>query len=93
MPVSSWLQKYFDSQRAKKWDLGQKFKDLAWKIDPAFIASFESFHDKIMDIVEETPHSEEMICEELSDLSTQLDNSNRTHDMKKASSIIDIANG
>ncbi len=90
MPVSSGLQKYFDSQYKKKskGEMGQKFEDLAWQIDPAFMQSFEAFHDKLLDIVDENPQAEEMVVEEISNLDMKLKNSGRKHDMKKAAAII-----
>ena len=53
MPVSSSLQKYFDSQRKKDGDMQKKFDQLAWQIDPAFAQSFASFRERILDIVDE----------------------------------------
>lgn len=90
MPVSSGLQKYFDSQQKKKsgGDMKKKFQDLASQIDPAFMASFESFHDRILDIVDENPEAEEMITEEIGDLDMKVQNSKRVHNMKKATTII-----
>jgi hypothetical protein len=90
MPVSSGLQKYFDSQQKKKsqGDVKKKFQDLASQVDPAFMASFESFHDRILDIVDENPEAQDMVIEEIGELDMKLQNSNRVHNMKKASSII-----
>lgn len=91
MPVSSGLQKYFDSKKPKKGDMEDKFASLKGQIDPAFMKSFEAFHDKIMDIVEEVPEAEEIIGEELEQLDAKLSNENRRHNLKKAKSIIDVA--
>lgn len=91
MPVSTGLQKYFDSKRSKKGDMQQKFAAISQQIDPAFMKSFEVFHDKIMGIVEENPEASEMLWEELSELDMELQNSNRTHDLKKAAAIIEVA--
>lgn len=93
MPVSSGLQKYFDSQQKKKSkdDMKKKFQDLAWNVDPAFMASFEAFNDRILDIIDENPGSEEMISEEISELDMKIQSSNRIHDMKKAATIIAVS--
>lgn len=93
MPVSSGLQKYFDSQQKKKskGDMKKKFQDLAWNVDPEFLASFEAFHDRILDIVEDNPESEEMVGEELWGLDMKVKNSKRTHDMKKAAAVIEVS--
>jgi hypothetical protein len=48
MPVSSGLQKYFDSQRSKKDDIKKRFAAIAGQVDPAFTQSFQAFHDRIM---------------------------------------------
>jgi len=93
MPVSSWLQKYFDSRKSKKWDIKKKFSDLEGKIDPAFIASFESFHDKIMDIVEEDDSDMQgIICSELGDLDSKIEESNSRYTTLKAASLIEASN-
>lgn len=89
MPVSSTLQKYFDSQRKKKGDMHDKLEKLAWQIDPAFLKSFEVFHDKIMWIVDENPESKELVWEELDILDMKLQNSQRTHNLQKAATIIE----
>lgn len=93
MPVSSGLQKYFDSQQKKKskGDMKKKFQDLATSVDPAFMASFEAFHDRILDIVDDCPEAEHMLNEEISELDMQLQKSNRVHNMKKASTVIDVS--
>lgn len=93
MTVSSGLQKYFDSQQKKKskGDMKKKFQDLAWNVDLAFMASFEAFHDRILDIVEDNPGSEEIISEEIAELDLKVQNSNRVHDMKKAASVVKIS--
>ena len=90
MPVSSGLQKYFDSQQKKKSgsDMKKKLQEIALNIDPAFVSSFESFHDRIMDIVEENPEMEDMVDGEIGELDMQLQNSKRVHNMQKASAII-----
>lgn len=88
MPVSSGLQKYFDSQRKKKGDMQDKLQKLAGQIDPAFLKSFEEFHDKIMWIVDENPEATEIVSDELEELDVKLQNSNRKHNLKKAASII-----
>lgn len=91
MPVSSGLQKYFDSRKPKKSDMDEKFASLAGQIDPAFMQSFEAFHDKIMNIVDENPEAEDMLTEELSGLEDKLERSNRRHNLRKAESIIDVS--
>lgn len=91
MPVSSGLQKYFDSQRKKKGDMQDKLEKLAWHIDPAFLKSFEEFHDKIMEIVEDNPEGEGIVSQELDGLDVKLQNSRRTHNLKKAASIIEAS--
>ena len=90
MPVSSGLQKYFDSQQKKKsqGDMKDKLQKLAESVDPAFMKSFDAFHDRILDIVDETPESEDMLRQELNELDTNIRNSRRVHDMKKASAVI-----
>jgi hypothetical protein len=52
------------------------------------MASFEAFNDRILDIIDENPGSEEMISEEIDELDMKLQNSNRVHNMKKAATII-----
>lgn len=93
MPVSSGLQKYFDSQQKKKSksDVEKKLEGLKGQVAPEFLQSFEAFHDRIIDIVGENPDSSDMVSEEISELDTKLQNSKRVHDMKKASKIIDIS--
>ena len=91
MPVSSGLQKYFDSKKPKKGDMQQKFASLAGQIDPAFMQSFEAFHDKIMNIVEENPEAESLVSEELGELDEQMKTAGRKHNLRKAEAIIDVA--
>jgi hypothetical protein len=55
------------------------------------MASFEAFHDRILDIVEDNPGSEEIISEEIAELDLKVQNSNRVHDMKKAASVVKIS--
>ena len=90
MPVSSGLQKYFDSQYKKKskGDFQKKIEDLSVSIDPAFMQSFEMFHEKIMGIMDENPDAWSMIEEEIEDLDIKLKNTQRVHDMKKAAAIV-----
>ena len=88
MPVSSWLQKYFDSQRKKKWDLENKFLALKDQIDPAFLKSFSEFHERILWIVDENPESEEMVWKELEDLENTLSETNKKYNLKRAAHII-----
>ena len=49
MPVSSGLQKYFDSQRSKKGNMQQKFAALADQIDPAFMQSLKHFMIELLE--------------------------------------------
>lgn len=93
MPVSSGLQKYFDSKQKKKsqGDMKKKLQDIAQNIDPAFMQSFEAFHDRIMDIVEENPDIQAVVEEEVVNLDLRVKNSNRKHNMKKAASIIKVS--
>ena len=91
MPVSSGLQKYFDSRKPEKSDMEERFASLAGQIDPAFMQSFEAFHDKIMNIVEDNPEAEGMLSEELSVLENKLDRTNRRHNLRKAEAIIDVS--
>ncbi len=91
MPVSSGLQKYFDSQRQKKGDIKQRFEELSWQIDPAFMHSFEAFHDRIIDIVDENPEAIDVVSEELDDLGMKLHKSQRKHNLQKAATIINIS--
>ncbi len=64
MPVSSGLQQYFDKKRSKK-QVQQKLDDIAGQIDPAFLASFEQFRTKVLDIVDDTPEAENVVSEEI----------------------------
>ena len=91
MPVSSGLQKYFDSQRSKKGNMQQKFAALADQIDPAFMQSFEAFHDRIIGIVEDNPDAVDMVSEELDELDIKLHSAKRTHNLKKAATVIEIS--
>ncbi len=91
MPISAGLQKYFDSQKKKKGDMEDSFAKLKKQIDPAFLQSFEIFHDKLMWIVEEHPESTEIITDELVELNTNIQHTQRKHNMKKAAAIIDVA--
>lgn len=93
MSVSSGLQKYFDSQQKKKskGDMKKKFQDLATNVDPAFMASFEAFHDRILDIVDEDSEIEEFVWEEISQLDMKLTSTNRKHNMQKAAVVIDVS--
>lgn len=91
MPVSSGLQKYFDSQKKKKGDMQDSLAKLKGQIDPAFLQSFEAFHDRILNIVDENPQAEEIVANELEDLSHNLGERKRVHQTKKAAKIIDIA--
>lgn len=68
-----------------------KFQKLAGQIDPAFLKSFEEFHDKIMSIVDEDPESSDMVSEELDILDIKLQNTQRRHNLKKAASIIETS--
>jgi len=91
MPISSGLQKYFDSQQKKKsaQDMKKRFADLQWKIDPAFMQSFVWFHDKIMEIVEENPDALDIVSDEMEDLNQNVERTHRTHELKKAQAIIE----
>ena len=62
MPVSSGLQKYFDSQRKKKQDIKDRLASLADQIDPVFLQSFENFHERIMGIMEDNPDAEDIVA-------------------------------
>lgn len=90
MPVSSGLQKYFDSQQKKRaaQDIKKRFADLQWKIDPAFVQSFENFHNQIMEIIDENPHSSDVILDEVEELSKQVERKQWSYDIKKAAAII-----
>lgn len=90
MPISSGLQKYFDSQQKKKseQDMKKRFADLEWKIDPAFTQSFANFHNKIMDIVDENPESSDIVLEEIDDLTREIGRTHRVHELKKSQAII-----
>lgn len=57
MPVSTGLQKYFDKKRGKKDDTQAKLDAISSQIDPAFMKSFSTFHDKIMGIMDENPEA------------------------------------
>ncbi len=91
MPVSSGLQKYFDSRRGKKDETKAKLDSIARQIDPAFSQSFQDFHDKIMGIIEQHPEDENVVREELEELDLKLQTRKRVHNLKRASTIIDIA--
>ncbi len=91
MPVSAGLQKYFDSKRGQKDDIRKKLTSISHQIDPAFMQSFEAFHDKIMKTVEETSEAEDIIVQELGDLDMSLQKSKRKHDMQKAATIIELS--
>jgi len=69
--------------------MDQKMKDLAAQIDPAFMQSFQSFHERILEIVDGDEQAGEIVSEEISDLDIKLQNSNRVHNLKKASAIIE----
>lgn len=89
MPVSSGLQKYFDAQHTwKKDDTQAKLDSIASQLDPAFSQSFLEFRERILWIVSENPNEEEIIQEELNVLSWHISNSQRVHNLKKASVII-----
>ncbi len=92
MAVSSGLQRYFDSQRQKKWDIRKKLEVLKRNINPAFVKSFEDFHDRILAVVDDGWAQEIHIVEqELANVDTKLKHVKWKHTLKKASSVIDIA--
>lgn len=91
MPVSAGLQKYFDSQKKKSGTMQDSLASLKWQIDPAFMQSFEAFHDKIMWIVDDDPDASELVSEELSDLDMKMQSASRKHNLKKAASIINTS--
>lgn len=91
MPVSAGLQKYFDSQRKKSWDIEQKFASIAQDIDPKFSASFEDFRSRILGIVGNDEDAQEIAHEELENLQEKMQERKRQHDLKKAAAIIDAA--
>lgn len=71
MPVSSGLEKYFDKTRKKKAkkddkaDIRGKLCSVESQIDPAFSMSFQSFKERILEIVDETPEATCMVEGEL----------------------------
>ena len=85
MVVSPGLQKYFAGKKKKKWDVDDKLSALSGDIDPRFMQSFVAFRERILDIVEEDPTTQDMVHEELSDLEMSLSRSARQHNLKKAS--------
>lgn len=91
MPVSSGLQKYFDSQKKKKGDIKKTLDSLKGQIDPAFLQSFESFNERILWIVEDNPEVEDIVEEELWSLSEEFSKRKRVHNMKKAAAMIESA--
>jgi len=90
MPVSSGLEKYFDAQQKKRTmqNMKKRFADLEWKIDPAFMQSFVSFHDKIMGIVNENPESSDMVMQEVDELTKHIERTKWKYELKKAEVII-----
>lgn len=92
MPVSSGLQKYFDSQQQKKSkrDIEEKFKDLSGKVDPVFLQSFEVFHDKLMGIVDENPEEIDMIADEIESLGKDMSSLQRSHDTAKLKKMVEL---
>jgi len=92
MAVSSGLQKYFDAQQKKQsaQAIKKRFADLEGKVDPAFMQSFANFHGQIMDIIDEDPGASDIVLEEVDDLASEIENTQRTHNLKKAQSIIDV---
>lgn len=91
MVVSPGLQKYFAGKKKKKWDVDDKLSALSGDIDPRFMQSFVAFRERILDIVEEDPSTEEMVHEELSDLEMSLTQSARKHNLKKAAMIKEVS--
>ncbi len=91
MPVSTWLQKYFDSQW-KKWDIKKKLQKIQGQVDPAFHHSFQQFHDRIISIVDGgDEHACDVVSWELDKVDAKLHTARRKHDMKKAASVIKAA--
>lgn len=89
MVVSSGLQKYFDSQRKKKGgSIKDKLAKIESQIDPEFLRSFQVFHDRILDIVDDE-ESESIAEEELDSLEVELKTANRKHQLQKAKAILD----
>ncbi len=89
MPVSSWLQKYFDSQRSqKKGDTSAKLDAIMAHVDPVFMQSFQDFRSRILDIVDDNQDCEDIIHDELNQLEDDMEKRKRLHDMKKLSTYI-----
>ena len=95
MPVSSGLEKYFDKSRKKKRkkngdsEIKEKLTAVESQIDPAFSMSFQSFKERILEIVDETPEATDMVDSELWNLNEKLKSTKRRHNLKKAAAIID----
>lgn len=89
MPVSSSLQKYFDSQRKKNGDMQKKFDKLAGQIDPAFAESFLSFRERILEIVDESEANSSAAMKELDLLWEKLEVSSGKNKIKKIAVIYD----
>ena len=53
--------------------------------------SFENFHSQIMDIIDENPESSDIVLEEVEELTNNIEKTQRVHNLKKASSIIEAA--
>ncbi len=93
MVVSSWLQKYFDSQQKKKSkrQLQDTFHDLKEKIHPRFFQSFQEFQTKLMAIVEDDPDNSDIVAEEVVSLWQEMQKLQRSHDSEKLKKVTELA--
>lgn len=89
MPVSPGLQKHFDTRWPGKKQIQSSLDDLQGKIDPAFLASFEKFRVKVLDIVEDTPESEAIVGSQIRSLGTKLEQLHHKKQVKMFESITD----
>lgn len=89
MPVSEGLQRHFDKTWSGKKQVCQKLDDLQWKIDPAFLRTFEAFRDKLLDIVEDTPESCSVAENQIDTLGTKLEQVNNKRKVKTFEAVID----
>lgn len=89
MPVSPWLQKHFDKKWAGKKQIQARLDNLQWKIDPAFLASFERFRTQVLDIVEDAPESTQVVQWEIQTLETKLERVNKKKQLETFDIITD----
>lgn len=91
MPVSPWLQRYFDSkhQQQKKKHIKKKFKKIQGDIDPAFETSFKKFKKELLSIVDNNPQHEDIVLDELDVLWVWIKKSKGKYNVKLWASIID----